>query len=1096
VTICLNMIVRDEAHVVRETLDSVSPHIDYWVVVDTGSTDSTIETIRAHMAVRGLQGEIHQRPWRDFGSNRTEALALCAGKADYTWVVDADDLIIGDLDLGNLRADSYLLRYGDDFRYWRKQIFRDGLRWRYVGAVHEHPICLDPATEERLQGSYYIESRRLGTRNNAADKYGRDCALLHETLERDPADPRSMFYLAQSYYDAGDYARALEWYVRRVEFGGWGEEVFFSLMRRGACLTLLGEPWERSLTAYLDAWNARPTRAEPLYEIARHYRLDDKFELGYLFAKRAAEIPYPERDSLFIAADVYGWRIADEQAICAYYTNRYEESFALCRSLLDGTLLPEAERPRVESNSDFCVPRIEEQRTRYPSEVIQVIGERAAGSAERADAEVTLTITACRRPVLFERTVNSFLQCCTDLDRISRWICVDTGSAAVDRARMRKLYPFFEFMYRDPDETGHADAMNLIADAVATPFWLHLEDDWDFFSIAPYVQLAIAILHDDPALAQVAFNRHYAETLEDRRVVGGEVRWTSKERQRYLVHQYVDQSTEEWQQHLKALSAGKKSAAYWPHFTLRPSIMRTEAIRSLGAFNSAPGHFELEFAQRYAAAGLKTAFLDEINCLHAGRLTTEGAGEGRLSAYELVGDGHHPAHPRAAIEHPVDHALNVTVINLDRRPDRLRSFRERLSAAAGRELTDACRRFAAIDGRTLTWTMEVERLFRGNDFGSRRAVIGCALSHLAVWLSLSERSDDAVGLVFEDDARPLERFGERLDGVLAELRDRHADFDLALLGYQPTDADGSILSRLSALPVAHWYHIYAAAEWHDPVAEHLAMLDEAGYAGPFHVGIVGAPNERAEALRELRRTRPPDSVTEADEGWEQVTLDALHEYAMENPGAVLYAHTKGAYKPTQVNIAWRQSMSWHVVRHWRDCAVAITRGFDAVGCHWLTPEEHGFAKPIFGGTFWMASTDYVRRLPRCARNSRHDAEEWIGLCSPRVLDLHPGRPQYPADPSAESARSGPLRPMRWQLYLGGLFGYVVSGRGARKLVDMAGRDGVQSGIDAFVMLRAAELKALECDPPLITAPIALTGNPVDSDIQYDLEPITDLLAPR
>ena len=74
-------------------------------------------------------------------SNRTEALNLCRGRADYIWVIDADDLVVGDLDLSRLRADSYLLRYGDEFRYWRRQIFRDGLRWRYLGVVHEYPIA-------------------------------------------------------------------------------------------------------------------------------------------------------------------------------------------------------------------------------------------------------------------------------------------------------------------------------------------------------------------------------------------------------------------------------------------------------------------------------------------------------------------------------------------------------------------------------------------------------------------------------------------------------------------------------------------------------------------------------------------------------------------------------------------------------------------------------------------------------------------------------------------------------------------------------------------------------------------------------------------
>jgi glycosyltransferase involved in cell wall biosynthesis len=102
-TICLSMIVRNEAHVVEEALASVAPHLDYWIVVDTGSTDGTQDVIRQFFSARSLPGELHERTWHDFGANRTEALALCDGNAEYAWVIDADDVVVGDLDLSNLR---------------------------------------------------------------------------------------------------------------------------------------------------------------------------------------------------------------------------------------------------------------------------------------------------------------------------------------------------------------------------------------------------------------------------------------------------------------------------------------------------------------------------------------------------------------------------------------------------------------------------------------------------------------------------------------------------------------------------------------------------------------------------------------------------------------------------------------------------------------------------------------------------------------------------------------------------------------------------------------------------------------------------------
>jgi len=69
-TICLNMIVKNEARVIRRCLDTVRPFIDRWVIVDTGSTDGTQALIRE--VLQGVPGELHERRWKDFAHNRNE----------------------------------------------------------------------------------------------------------------------------------------------------------------------------------------------------------------------------------------------------------------------------------------------------------------------------------------------------------------------------------------------------------------------------------------------------------------------------------------------------------------------------------------------------------------------------------------------------------------------------------------------------------------------------------------------------------------------------------------------------------------------------------------------------------------------------------------------------------------------------------------------------------------------------------------------------------------------------------------------------------------------------------------------------------------
>lgn len=352
-SICLAMIVRDEAHVIHELVAAVAPSIDFWVIVDTGSTDGTQDAIRRLMGERGIPGELHERPWKDFGHNRTEALALAQGRCDYIWMMDADDTVQGTVDFSGLHADGYSMRLHDGTTYWRRQLFRNGVPWRYAGVLHEVAVCDVPCTEARLEGDYRIESRRLGARNRDPRKYARDAAVLQAEVDRDPDDRRSVFYLAQSYAWAGDLAKARRWFERRAEMGGWDEEVYYALYRAAEVMETAGEPWPLVQDAYLRAWSRRPTRAEPLYAIARRCRVDRQYRLGHLFAERAANIPLPQGDLLFVRTDVYEWRALDEQAVCASWIGRHAETFAICQQLLARSDLPDDDRQRIAANRDL-----------------------------------------------------------------------------------------------------------------------------------------------------------------------------------------------------------------------------------------------------------------------------------------------------------------------------------------------------------------------------------------------------------------------------------------------------------------------------------------------------------------------------------------------------------------------------------------------------------------------------------------------------------------------------------------------------------------------------------------------------------------------
>ena len=383
-TICLNMIVKDESRVIRRCLDTVRPWIDHWVIVDTGSTDGTQDIIREHL--KDIPGKLHERPWKNFGHNRTEALGLAKGKADYLLLCDADmSLEMSDPAWkSKLDADADLVthRHGDGgLRYRNIRLVNarltGGRRWCYRGSTHEYCDSLDPGkfAKAEFDGIDFLDHDDGGTK---AAKYKRDAALLEGDLKalarlerkakqgpltnelKEALDeqrrllPRTLFYLGETYAHEGAHLnKAIRAYRKRAALGGWPQEVFYAEYQIGRCMERQEKEWKDVQDAYLRAYQTEPTRAESLLRVARHYNQSKQHQLAYLFSALAKDMPLP--DGLFVEASVYQYEVLDEHAVAAYWTGRHEESATVCRRLLEEGLLPESERPRVIENLNFAL---------------------------------------------------------------------------------------------------------------------------------------------------------------------------------------------------------------------------------------------------------------------------------------------------------------------------------------------------------------------------------------------------------------------------------------------------------------------------------------------------------------------------------------------------------------------------------------------------------------------------------------------------------------------------------------------------------------------------------------------------------------------
>ncbi len=360
--ICLNMIVKNESTVITRCLDSVKPIIDYWVIVDTGSTDGTQEIIKAHM--KDIPGELYERPWKNFGANRTEAIELAKGKGDFFLFMDADDWLEFEpnFQLPKLDKDLYHMwrTHGGGFSYLKAELARTSLPWKWVGVLHEY---LDSSGHPNewgiLEGVQYV-SGGDGARSHDPDKFLKHVKLLEDGLKEEPNNGRYVFYLAESYRDAGNQAKALEFYNKRIEMGGWEEETFWCMLQVANLTRDLGLPLDVVIDKYEAAHCFRPHRAEPLYFLAALYNQYGEYSLAYECLKRRDFISKPpNKDILFNMDWTETCGLPSQLAICCNGLGCYKEALDACNDIFSIKDLPEDWRQQAIFNRNRALEGLE-----------------------------------------------------------------------------------------------------------------------------------------------------------------------------------------------------------------------------------------------------------------------------------------------------------------------------------------------------------------------------------------------------------------------------------------------------------------------------------------------------------------------------------------------------------------------------------------------------------------------------------------------------------------------------------------------------------------------------------------------------------------
>ena len=343
VHIAVLMMVKNEKKRLNVSLESVKSFADSLVIFDTGSTDNTIQISKDFSEKYNIPLRLKEGAFIDFSTSRNESLEFADSfeDIDYLLLLDTNDELRG---ADNLRrfAEEYKDNKSSGFlmvqewwsgqhdKYYNVRFIKAHKGWRYAGVVHEYiKTSMDEEPIVKLPDSAILYQDRTQDDDKSGKRFKRDKELLYNEYVKDPTEPRTVFYLAQTCSCLCENDDSLYFYKIRSTLEGFQEEKFHSLLRSGELTQKLNHDWHDSMMFYIKAFE-HSHRAEPLLFIAIHYIQIKMWVMAFTFLKLACSIPYPQDAILFVNRHDYDYKRWHLLGIVAYYVGQFQDGKAAC----------------------------------------------------------------------------------------------------------------------------------------------------------------------------------------------------------------------------------------------------------------------------------------------------------------------------------------------------------------------------------------------------------------------------------------------------------------------------------------------------------------------------------------------------------------------------------------------------------------------------------------------------------------------------------------------------------------------------------------------------------------------------------------------
>jgi glycosyltransferase involved in cell wall biosynthesis len=362
VHVLLVTMIKNESRILERLLKSVVSHIDGYVICDTGSTDNTVELAENFIKESGKPGTVIKFPWVNFGVSRTQSVkeakewvASVASSSGFdpkhTWglLLDGDMILPQGIDKNALlstKASAILLNQkSSNLIYKNTRLLRLDREWTCMGPTHEY---WDMGGNQQVSFETPV-IQDLDDGGCKSDKFQRDARLLEEELEKNPKHDRTLFYLGQTYQSLGKLRESNEMLQRRIDVGGWAEEIYMAHIYRGDNFINLKED-EKAVCEWLMAWQREQKRTEAAMRLIKYYRnQNNKQFIAMVFLEKLLSLqlgetlvgrptgykPVVNDCVLFISHLDLTYSIWEELGILGFYTGQKKGACAR----LDGEIL-------------------------------------------------------------------------------------------------------------------------------------------------------------------------------------------------------------------------------------------------------------------------------------------------------------------------------------------------------------------------------------------------------------------------------------------------------------------------------------------------------------------------------------------------------------------------------------------------------------------------------------------------------------------------------------------------------------------------------------------------------------------------------------